>query len=94
MEDTVTLKSGASHVLQLPFTAFPKPKVTWTYNDGKLPDAKRMKQETIHGATSLTMAKIVKKDEGAYKVTIENPHGKIDFTTTLHVIGETLKLTL
>ena len=88
MDDTVTLKSGAAHVLQMPFTAFPKPKVTWTYNDGKLPDAKRMKQETIHGATALTLAKVIKKDEGSYKVTIENKHGNINFTTTVLVLGQ------
>lgn len=87
MDNTVTLKDGSAHVIQMPFTAFPKPKVTWKFNDGKLPDPKRMKQETIHGATSLALSKVTKTDEGAYKVTIENDHGKIEFTTTVKIIG-------
>jgi hypothetical protein len=89
MADQVTIKSGTAHVIQIPFAAFPKAKVTWTFNGGKFPEPKRMKQETILGATALQMSKIVKKDEGAYKVHIKNEYGEIDFTTTVHVIGET-----
>lgn len=87
MADTVTLKSGSANVIQIPFSAFPKAKVTWTFNGGKFPEPKRMRQETILGASSLQMSKITKKDEGAYKVHIKNDHGEIEFTTTVLVIG-------
>ena len=87
IKDTLTLNAGASHVLELPFTANPMPKVTWTYNDGSLPDAKRFKSQTISGMTSLTMAKVVLKDAGNYKVTMENENGQASFTVKLIVLG-------
>jgi len=74
-------------VLELPFTANPLPKVTWTYNDGSLPDAKRFKSQTISGMTSLQMAKVVLKDAGNYKVTLENDSGQMSFTVKLIVLG-------
>ena len=87
MKDTVTLNVGASHVLELPFSANPMPKVTWTYNDTNLPDAKRFKSTTIIGMTSLTMAKVILKDAGNYKVTLENENGQASFTVKLIVLG-------
>jgi len=73
--------------VELPFTANPMPKVTWTYNHGNLPDAKRFKSQTISGMTSLTMAKVVLKDAGDYKVTLENENGQASFTVKLIVLG-------
>jgi len=87
IKDTLTLNLGASHVLELPFTANPTPKVTWTYNDGSLPDAKRFKSQTISAMTSLSMAKVVLKDAGNYKVTLENENGQASFTVKLIVLG-------
>ena len=63
------------------------PKVTWTFNDASLPDAKRFKSQTIIGMTSLTMAKVVLKDAGNYKVTLENENGQATFTVKLIVLG-------
>ena len=90
LSDTVTLNLGASHVVELPFTAQPMPKVTWTFNDDSLPDAKRFKSTTIIGMTSLTMAKVVLKDAGSYKVTMENENGQATFTVKLIVLGRLL----
>jgi len=87
LKDTVTLNVGASHVLELPFTANPTPKATWTFNDADLPDAKRFKSTTIIGMTSLTMAKVVLKDAGNYKVTLENENGQVSLTVKLIVLG-------
>ena len=87
IKDTLTLNAGASHVLELPFSANPMPKVTWTYNDAGLPDAKRFKSQTVSGMTSLTMAKVVLKDAGDYKVTLENDSGQASWTVKLIVLG-------
>ena len=87
IKDTLTLNAGSSHVLELPFSANPMPKVTWTYNDNSLPDAKRFKSQTVIGMTSLTMAKVVLKDAGNYKVTLENENGQASFTVKLIVLG-------
>ena len=70
------------------------PKVTWTYNDGSLPDAKRFKSQTISGMTSLQMAKVVLKDAGNYKVTLENDSGQMSFTVKLIVLGMGCYVTL
>jgi Immunoglobulin I-set domain len=88
MKDTLTLNAGASIPLEIPFTANPQPKVTWTYNGGNLPDAKRFKTQTITCMTSITMAKVVVKDAGDYTVTLENENGKASFTTKLIVLGK------
>lgn len=87
-EKTITLKVGASTVVEIPFHASPKPKVTWTFNGGKLPDPKRIKTETITCMTSMTMAKVIRKDSGKYAVAIENELGKCDLIITVIVLGK------
>jgi len=88
MKDTLTLNAGSSKALEIPFTANPQPKVTWTYNGGNLPDEKRFKTETISRMTSITMAKVILRDAGDYMVTLENENGQATFSTKLIVIGE------
>ena len=46
-ETTLTLPVGGSTAVELPFAASPQPRVTWSFNGGKLPDAKRFKTDTI-----------------------------------------------
>ena len=87
MSDSLRLKAGTSAVVEVPFTANPQPTVTWTYNEGKLPDAKRTKDETIIGMTSLTLAKVVRGDTGDYTVTLENDSGSNTITVKVTVVG-------
>jgi len=89
-EKTLTLPVGSSTAVEVPFAASPQPKVTWTFNGGKLPDPKRFKTDTITAMTSLTMAKLVRKDAGKYTVALENEHGKCELAITLVVLGKTL----
>lgn len=89
IEDTLTLKAGASTAIELPFTANPQPKVTWQYNGGKLPDPKRMKYDIIYNMTSFTLAKAQRKDAGDYSVTLENEFGKGKITVKIIVLGNT-----
>jgi len=88
-EKTLTLPVGSSTAVEVPFAGSPQPKVTWTFNGGKLPDPKRFKTDTISAMTSLTMAKLVRKDAGKYSVALENEHGKCELTVTLVVLGKT-----
>ena len=88
LKDTITLNAGASTAIEFPFTANPQPKVTWTFNGGKLPDPKRFKTTTITCMTSLTMAKVVLKEAGDYKVTLVNENGEATFTVKVIVLGE------
>ena len=94
MEDQLILKAGQSTAIELPFSGNPPPKVTWSYNDGPLPDARRTKEETSKTVTSLILAKVIRKDAGRYKVSLENEHGKASFGIKVIVIGETFSFSL
>ena len=88
-EEVLYLNVGQSHAFELPFSANPMPKVTWTYNDkSAMPNIKRIKHETIYGMTSMTMAKVVRTDSGDYKVSMENDYGSASFTLKVIVKGE------
>lgn len=87
MEDTLILKAGQSTAIEVPFSGFPQPDVKWSFNDAKLPDAKRIKTETIIGMSALTMAKVIRKDSGNYKITVTNEHGQCSFTVKVIVLG-------
>lgn len=86
-ERTITLPVGSSKVNEVQFAASPTPKVTWTFNGGKLPDPKRFQTTTISCLSTLSMAKVVRKDAGKYVVTVENELGKCDYTINLIVLG-------
>ena len=86
-DEELILPVGGSTAIELPFSSNPMPKVTWTFNKTSKPDSRRIKEETIHGMTSLTMAKVTRKDAGPYKVTMENEHGKAEYTIKLIVQG-------
>ena len=90
IDETITLKVGASTAIEIPFSAYPMPKVQWRFNGGKLPDPRRFKPETIIGMTSMTIAKVVRKDSGQYTLALENEHGKCDCKFTLVVLGRLL----
>lgn len=87
-ERTLTLPVGGSTAIEVPFAASPTPKVTWSYNGtGKLPDPKRFKTTTITCMTSMTVAKVVRKDAGKYTVSIENELGQCELIINLIVLG-------
>ena len=81
---------GSAKVIEVPFSAHPMPDVKWTYNGGAFPDARRIKSETIRGMTSMTMAKVVRKDSGKYAVAMENKYGKATHSFKVTVIGKWL----
>ena len=91
-EDKIVLKAGASTIIEIPFSASPEPTVEWKYNDGKLPDPRRFKDDVLAGFTTLAMAKVTKKDAGNYSLHIENANGKAAFNIRLVVLGEALQL--
>lgn len=92
MSDTITLNIGAATAIEIPFTANPQPKVTWTFNNAGLPDPKRIKSQTINNMTSLTMAKVIVKDAGNYKVSMANENGEASFTIKVIVLGKRPKI--
>lgn len=87
LEDTLTLKTGQSTAIEIPFSGNPQPKVKWTFNGGKYTDPKRIKDETIYNMTSLTLAKVKRKDAGKYSVTLENEYGQATISVNINVLG-------
>ena len=86
-KDKLVLKAGASAVIEIPFSASPQPSVVWKYKGGHLPDARRFREETVAGMTSLSMSKVHKKDAGDYSMMLQNQLGKATFTIKLLVQG-------
>lgn len=93
--DTLTLKSGESRVLEIPFVASPKPKVEWTWRPRKRPDAEpgqpqtaRFKPDVVSGLTSLPLAKVKREDAGDYGVVISNSLGEVSVTVQLIVLDK------
>ena len=85
--DKLVLKAGTSAVIEIPFAASPEPSVDWKYKGGHLPDARRFRDETVSGMTSLSMSKVTKKDAGDYSMTLQNQLGTATFTIKLVVQG-------
>ena len=89
MEETRILKEGETTKIEIPFSANPTPEVTWSFNGGALPvDARRIKQETILGMTSLVLAKIKMTESGKYRILLKNEFGDAEFTFNIKVIGK------
>ena len=87
--ERLVMKVGTSAAIEFPFCAHPMPEINWTYNKGsRLPDAKRMREESIYGMTSLTLAKVKRSDSGNYNVSLENEHGKASLIVKVVVLDK------
>jgi len=88
LKEKLILKAGGHAVLELPFTASPKPSVTWTYNGGRMPDSRRFNEDVIHNMTSLQMKKLITSDAGDYCCTIKNDLGQCQFTVKVMILDK------
>ena len=82
------VKKGESFVIEVPFNAFPRPKVTWTLDNQPIKDKRNFKVDLIDGMTSVSVSKVQPQDEGKLCVVIENDHGKCTQTTKIIVVGK------
>ena len=87
-KDGLIMKANTSAILEIPFTGSPQPSVSWTFNGGALPDARRAFEETIYNMTCLTLNRVRMSDKGNYSLTLENPSGKVSLTVKVTVIGK------
>lgn len=87
-DETIYLYAGQSTAFEVPFSSNPQPTVVWTFNDGELPDKKRMESETIYNMTTIRMSHVKRTDTGNYTVTLQNDNGKATITIKLVVLGE------
>ena len=70
-------------------TGFPKPAITWTFNDGSLPSLAIVKH-TEEGY-QLLLPNVTKNMKGTFKCTAENKASKASSTSTLRILGKYLK---
>lgn len=89
-KDTIVLKSGASALIEVPFSCSPQPTVTWEYNDRTLEQTTHLRIDVIKNMTSLIVSRAVKKDAGTYKLTLENKFGKVILSVKIKVMGKLL----
>lgn len=84
----ITLHAGKSTIIEVPFTGAPQPKVTWQFNgQSQLPDRGRMKVETMHNTTALSLNRVLRSDAGTYSLVLENNNGKATAAVKVKVIG-------
>lgn len=81
--ETLTVRSGTTFHLDVPYKAKPKPTVKWDKDGISLVSSTRVKIETTERETVLTAKNCVKADEGAYKLTVSNSAGSE--TAIIHV---------
>ena len=87
-KEIIYLKVGSAKALEIPYSGNPYPTVSWSYNDGAMPDKKRFKEETIYGMTCVRMSKVVRSDSGNYKVVLKNDYGNCEHIIKVVVMGK------
>lgn len=76
-KDTITIKRGQPLLLEVNFTGYPEPKLSWTVNDEPLRESSRTKIESVRNRlVTLLMSKTERADSGKYVLHLENDYGK------------------
>ena len=83
----MTLYVGTSTVVQIPFSAHPKPEVTWMFNDKKVCDSGDVRYEMLEEMTSLVLTNVKRSDAGFYSVILENEFGKCTGIVNVAILG-------
>ncbi|VEL09741.1 unnamed protein product [Protopolystoma xenopodis] len=89
LSSEIVMVAGTSNVIDVPFLASPKSKVTWTCGrpGDIVPSQKpRFKIDTGSGSTSLALVKVRLEDEGVYQVCIANELGDCILRLNLKVL--------
>ena len=87
-DERLVLRTGASAVIEIPFSGSPEPTSSWKYKNGKLPDPRRFKTDTIKTMTSMTLSKAKRSDSGKYTLILENEYGKVNLNIDILVLGK------
>lgn len=70
-------------------TGFPKPAITWEFNDGSLPSL-AIETHTEEGY-QLLLPNVTKNMNGTFKCTAKNKASRASSTSTLRILGNYLK---
>ena len=83
----ITLKGGASYIINVNYTGQPTPKISWFHGEEELIN-ERVDIEIGKDFTRLTVTGLTAKNAGTYKVTAENEVGSESAEFTLTVKGK------
>lgn len=86
-KETIYVKAEENTSVSVPFTGFPVPKAIWKFNDGDLPDARRMTVESINNIAKIHFKNTKRSDTGDYTLILKNPAGETEVTIKLVVLG-------
>ena len=80
-----TLKAGSTLIIHVTISGYPKPKVTWTFNEEAISIKDGTTIETTDTYSTLTIKGVGGANSGSYKVTAENVVASVsaDFTVTV-----------
>ena len=84
-----TVPEGETAVLICKATGFPKPAITWTFNDRSLPSL-AIEKHTEEGH-QLVLQNVTKYMEGTYKCTATNKASRASSTSSLRILGKYIK---
>lgn len=90
----MTLNSGSTLKIPVKVSGLPKPSVTWSKDEKPVRSQGRLTLDIGDKATTLTLKKVTREDDGLYSVLAENEAGQATAKFDIEVIGETLKLNL
>ena len=84
LRKTMTLKSGSTLRLSVPFTGRPVPKVTWSRPSNELKD--RAIIDTTDTKTTLIIENLTRDDSAKYELSLENPSGTANAFVNVKVL--------
>lgn len=88
--DIVTLNSGSTLKIPVKVSGLPKPSVTWSKDDKPVRSHGRLTIDISDRATTLTLKKVTRDDDGLYSILAENEAGQATAKFDIEVIGKCL----
>ncbi len=87
-QDVAVFEKGEDIVLKIPFTGYPKPKVKWIRDTEELKSGGQYNIEVGPRHAYLTIKKAEKKDDGPYRLVLENELGMDSAVIKIQINGE------
>ena len=84
----IVLKAGQMTIFEVPFSGWPTPTVTWSFNGQPLVTDKRIQEETISGISCIHVKNSQRVDTGIYSVEIVNDLGTVSAEIDLLVVDK------
>ena len=88
LSKTVILTVGEAASINVPFSAYPEPKVTWKLNNMSIVGTRFLRVDTILDKTHLIISHAERMHSGEYSVMLENSAGSVHQKIKVIVLGE------